>query len=146
MNVVTRSAAVLMVTTAVGAGIALPASASTNSQSGLVNVNVQNTTVQVPIAVAANVCNVAVNVLAGQLANGAAPCSATGSPSATATRGGSGSNQQSGLVNLNLQNTTVQLPVGIAANVCNVAANVLAQNLLNGADKCTAVTTPVATA
>jgi len=98
-----------------------------------------------PIAVAANVCNVAVNVLATELANGAAPCNATGSPSATATRGGGGSNnQQGGLVNLNLQNTTIQAPIGIAANICNVSVNALASQLHNGAATCSTVTSPVA--
>ena len=44
---------------------AAPADAAT--QEGLVNVAVTDITVQVPIAVAANVCDVSVNVLAEQL-------------------------------------------------------------------------------
>ena len=33
---------------------------------------------------------------------------------------------QNGLVNLNLDNITVQVPIGVAANVCDVNAAVLA--------------------
>lgn len=33
---------------------------------------------------------------------------------------------------------TIQVPVGVAANVCNVAANVLASDNKSGAAKCTA--------
>jgi len=80
-----RFAAVLA-TGAVSLGIvAGPASAQ---QDGLVNVNISGTTVQVPVAVAANLCNVAVNVLAQDLAqDGTADCNATADPDATATRG-----------------------------------------------------------
>jgi hypothetical protein len=56
---------------ALSIGVALPASAQ--QQEGLVNVNVSDidvgviANVQAPIAIAANVCGVAVNVLAEQL-------------------------------------------------------------------------------
>ena len=67
-------------------------------------------------------------------------------------------NEQGGLVNVNLSNVrteiaknlnvdvsqipvTVQVPVGVAANVCGVAANVLAQQKNGGAADCTAMNT-----
>jgi hypothetical protein len=67
--------------------------------------------------------------------------------------------QQSGLVNVNLSNiradiakdinvdvsqipVTVQAPIAVAANVCNVAANVLTQQIAQGGDaKCDATST-----
>jgi hypothetical protein len=45
--------------------VAVPVAAQ--NQEGLVNVNVSDITVQVPVAIAANVCGVAVNVLSEQL-------------------------------------------------------------------------------
>ena len=102
-----------------------------------------------PVAVAANLCNVAVNVLAQDLAqDGTADCNATADPDATATRTrGGGGPQQQGLVNLNVSGNTVQVPVAVAANVCNVAVNVLAQDLAQDetAD-CNATADPDATA
>lgn len=57
------------------------------------------------------------------------------------------STQQSGLVNVALTNTTVQIPIGVAANVCNVTANVLASgNFTPNGSPCMAVTQPGATA
>ncbi|MDQ3430196.1 MAG: hypothetical protein M3479_09660 [Actinomycetota bacterium] len=141
-----RFAAVLA-TGAVSLGIvAGPASAQ---QDGLVNVNISGNTVQVPVAVAANLCNVAVNVLAQDLAqDGTADCNATADPDATATRTrGGGGPQQQGLVNLNVSGNTVQVPVAVAANVCNVAVNVLAQDLAqDGTADCNATADPDATA
>jgi hypothetical protein len=147
MSVVRRSAAILVVAGGLTAGAAAPAVAApnTNAQSGLVSLNLQDTTVQVPVAVAANICNVAVNVLAQQLNNAAAPCDA--GPNATATRpspGGPNNNTQNGLVNVNIQQTTVQVPVSVAANICNVHVNALATALANNAATCTG--TPVALA
>ena len=69
--------------------------------------------------------------------------------------------QQSGLVNVNTGSIaeglaidldvdvsqipiTVQAPIGIAANVCNVAANVLAQAAQRGSAECDAQTTSTA--
>jgi Fe2+ transport system protein FeoA len=135
------------------------ASAASNDQSGLVNVNVQNLALQVPVsvavpvAVAANVCGVDVNVLAQQFANGPVSCNATSTSTAlnrsiadamTGGGGGGSSNQQSGLVNVNLQDIAIQVPVsvavpvGVAANVCDVNANVLASQLKNGPTSCDA--------
>src|SRR3712207_6077970 len=49
-----------------GVALATPASAAPNNatQTGLVNLALQDTTVQVPVALAANICGVGVNILA----------------------------------------------------------------------------------
>ena len=53
-------------------------------------------------------------------------------------------NNQSGLVNVNVQNLALQVPASVAvpvsvgANVCGVDVNVLAQQLQNGPVSCTA--------
>jgi len=47
-----------------GVAVATPAPAQPVFQEGLVNVNVQDVTVQVPAAVAANICDVNVGVIA----------------------------------------------------------------------------------
>ena len=74
-----RLIALLTVTALMLALTAMPALAQTQ-QRGLVNVDVDVTDnvviVQVPIAVAANVCDVSVNVLAQQLKNGPTTCEA----------------------------------------------------------------------
>lgn len=127
---------------------AVPASAQSTQQSGLVNVALTNTTIQVPVAVAANICNVTANVIAANnfTPNGG-PCTATSTPSATGGGGGGGNTSQQGLVNVSLTNTTVQIPIGVAANVCNVTANVLASgNFTPNGSPCMAVTRPGATA
>ena len=93
-------------------------------QEGLVNVNVSDITAQVPLAVAANLCDVSVNVLATQLTAPEAECDATAKSIASGAEGGDGANQE-GLVNVNISDVTVQAPVALAANVCDVTANVL---------------------
>jgi hypothetical protein len=138
------------------------ASAQTNDQSGLVNVNVQNLALQVPasvavpVSLAANVCGVDVNLLAQQLQNGPVSCTATSNSAAlsqsiadamTGQGGGAASNHQSGLVNVNLQDIAIQVPVslavpiGVAANVCDVNANVLAHQAKSGSATCDATST-----
>ena len=146
------------------AAVSTPALAANNQQSGLVNVNVQDVTAQVPVTVsvpvgvAADVCNVGAAVLAQQANAGQASCTAvTGSTALnqaiaqSITTGGSGSNnQQSGLVNVNVQGLTIQapisvaVPVGVAANVCNVSAAVLADQANAGGASCTATSTSMA--
>jgi hypothetical protein len=131
-----------------------PAHAQTNTQNGLVNVNLQNLSLaipvsaSVPIGVAANVCGL--NVLAIQQANNT--CTATSNNFAlskaiatamTGTGGNGAHNNQSGLVNVNVQNlalavpVSVSLPIGLAANVCGV--NVLA--IQQAGNTCDATTT-----
>jgi hypothetical protein len=116
---------------------AAPASAQT-TQNGLVNVAVVNNTVQVPIAVAANVCGLQVGVLATALQQGPVTCTANGTATATAPAAGAGGTNQQGLVNLAITDNTIQVPVGIAANICGVQAGVLANQLRQGAAHCNA--------
>ena len=134
------------------------------AQSGLVNVNVSNlavqlpVNVQVPVGIAANVCNVPVSVLAQQANTGSATCDATTTSTALnnamtqqmVAGGGGGPTAQSGLVNVNVSNLAVQLPVnvqvpiGVAANVCNVPVAVLANQMNSGGASCTASSTSTA--
>jgi uncharacterized protein YggE len=59
-----RILALFATTAMMVAMLAMPASAQ---QTGLVNVNIEDTTIQVPIAVAANLCDIDVAVLAVQV-------------------------------------------------------------------------------
>ena len=76
-----------------------------------------------PIGVAANVCNVSADVLSQAIGSpsGVGDCDAVAEP--TATGGGNGSTRQQGLVNIAV--TDVNIPIGVAANVCNVSVSVL---------------------
>jgi coenzyme F420-reducing hydrogenase gamma subunit len=130
--------AVLFATAALSAGLAAgPASAQT--QSGLINANISDNTVQVPVAVAANICDVDVNVLVQNLVEtGQTTCEADADGIATAAGGGGGGGgaNQEGLVNINIEDNTVQIPISVAANVCDVSVNVLAQDLSDGSATC----------
>ena len=115
-------------------------------QSGLVNVAVVDNTVQIPIGIAANVCDVAVNVLSVATFTSPADCTAMAPATAYSTGGGGGGGgSQSGLVNLWVSNNTIQVPIGIAANICDVAVNVLAQGTATGPAHCDAVGNATAT-
>lgn len=104
-------------------------------QEGLVNVSVDDNTVQVPVSVAANVCDLDANVLASQfVGSDKTACEIDQETAAengigTGSNGGSGNGngQQEGLVNLSVDGNTLQVPVGVAANVCDVDANVIAE-------------------
>jgi hypothetical protein len=131
----------LAVTAAAVTAVTLAGGATAQNQSGLVNVAVVDNTVQIPIGVAANVCGVSVNVLAQNIAAGPATCDAVAGATATSAGGnggGGGNTNQQGLVNLTVENNTIQVPVGIAANICGVAANVLAQDVATGGANCDA--------
>jgi hypothetical protein len=126
-------------------GLASTAAAQPN-QSGLVNVAVVDNTVQIPIGVAANVCGVAVNILASATATAPVNCTAVSGAEARSTgNGGGGGGNQQGLVNLYVADNTVQVPIGIAANICGVTANVLAANTFSGPASCDAVGNATAT-
>jgi hypothetical protein len=110
-------------------------------QQGLVNINLEDVTVQVPISVAANVCDVTVAVLAQDLQDGSADCTAISNATAEFAGGGNqgGQTKQEGLINVNIQDTTIQVPIAAAANICDVDVFVLVQNVLeNGATQCDA--------
>jgi len=124
--------AVAALALAVGSG---PAFAQ---QEGLVNVNVEGVNIQVPVGVAAQVCpNVSANVIAEARGTQTAVCEidqATAAEHNIAVGQGQGQGQdqgqQSGLVNVNVEGVNVQVPVGIAAQICpNVSANVIAESV-----------------
>ena len=122
-----------------------PASAA--QQSGLVNVDLSNNTVQVPVAVAANVCGVQANVIATGNFGGNALCTSASRSTATGGGGGGGgSTDQQGLINVAITGNTVQVPIGVAADVCGVQANVIASNNFGGNAVCTAISRPSASA
>jgi hypothetical protein len=131
--------------------MALPASAVTHGnlpldelpplQEGLINVNVSDVVVQLPIAVAANVCDTNVNALAEQIALGDTDCDAVAESGATVpwndgNRNGNG--QQRGLVNVNVSDIIVQAPISVAANICDTNVNVLARQIRTGDTACNA--------
>jgi hypothetical protein len=136
-----RLAAVVSVC-AVAMAFAAPAQAQ-NQQEGLVNVALEDIVVQLPIAIAANVCDV--NVVLAELADQGGTCRATADSAANAGPTGGGSTQQEGLVNVLVDDVVVQVPVALAANICDVNVAVLA-NVLDDESACTAVTGADATA
>jgi hypothetical protein len=114
------------IATAAFAASAVPASAQTNQQ-GLVNVAVEDVTVQVPVSVAANICDVNVGVLA-RIRDQARQCDATADSAASAGASGpDGPVNQEGLVNVLLDDVLVQVPVAVAANICDLNVAVLAE-------------------
>ena len=100
----------------------------TPPQEGLVNVNVSGVRIQVPISVAANICDVNVNVLARQL-DAPAECEANAESDAVSAGIEGPPPEQNGLVNVNISDVIVQLPITVAANVCDVNVNVLASQI-----------------
>lgn len=126
--------ACLLATGALAVGVgASTAGAQTPDQEGLVNVNVSGVVIQVPISVAANICDVNVNVLSEQL-DLPAECQANAESDAVSVGAESPPAEQDGLVNVNIQNVVVQLPITVAANVCDVNVNVLSAQLDAPAD------------
>ena len=126
--------------------VAGASAAAAQNQSGLVNVAIVDNTVQIPMGIAANVCGLAVNVLAQNIATGDTACDAVAGATATRSGGaGGGGGNQEGLVNLFVANNTIQVPIGIAANICGVAANVLAQQVHTGGAECDALGNATAT-
>lgn len=121
--------------------MAAPSAGAQTRQEGLVNVNADD--INVPIGVAANVCNVSANVLSQAIGSpsGVGDCDAVADPTATGG-GGNGSTRQEGLVNISI--TDVDIPIGVAANVCNVSVSVLSSAIgsPSGAGRCDALADP----
>lgn len=117
-----------------------PATAQTQ-QEGLVNVNLENIDIGVPVSVAANICDVDVNVLARSIQSGETACEADAASGAVFGPGNNGGSntKQNGLVNVNVSDVVVKVPVSVAANICDLDVNVLAQQLELGNRTCTAV-------
>jgi hypothetical protein len=131
--------AVMLAVGTMGVGVADANSHPT--QQGLVNVYADDVNVQIPVAVAANICGVAVNVLVSEINQGAVDCEVEGVAIAQNERGNNGgpAPRQEGLVNVALTDINVQVPVAVAANICGVAVNVLAQNVEQGGVDCEAI-------
>ncbi len=113
-------------------GVVVSSAAAAN-QNGLVNINLEDNVVQVPVSVAANVCDVEVAVLVNLLADvGETACTSEAFSGATVERrpNGGGATRQDGLINVNLENNTVQIPIAAAANICDVDVAVLVGAIL----------------
>ena len=147
MRKMTKTAATLCVSAVAAFGFTGAASAQVppGNQAGdsLVNVQVGDVTVLVPVSVAAALCDVNVNVLAQQLDTGDATCEATAESVATPGTGGNGGGNQAGnsLVNVQIGDITAKIPVAVAAALCDVNVNVLARQLQLGEATCTATGT-----
>jgi hypothetical protein len=136
-----RAATTTTAALALGLTMSAPAMAQPNdaNQEGLVNLALQDTNVQLPIAIAADVCGVAVNALAQSTATAPVECTADGVSTANRERGGPNSANQNGLVNVAVQETNVQVPVAVAANICGIAVNLLATTTVVGPTTCDAL-------
>ena len=129
-------------------GSVAPAFADDGNQAGdtLVNVQISDVTVQVPISVAANLCDIDVNILSAQASQGNTTCTATAQsvaislPDSGGGKSGTGSGNEAGdsLVNLQIDDVTLQVPISVAANICDVSVNVLSLQLETGTVTCTA--------
>ncbi len=115
----------------------VPGYGAGGAQEGLVNVSVDGNTVQVPVGIAANACDIDANVLAQDFAGADETACEIDQETAAANNvpgyggggaGGGGNGAQNGLVNLSVDGNTVQVPIGVAANVCDLDANVLARD------------------
>jgi hypothetical protein len=100
-------------------GAITPAAAQV--QSGLVNVAVGDVTIQVPIAVAANICDTTVAILVGELRDdGRTTCDTVAGSEAEVSRGPAETpTVQQGLVNVAIGDVTVQVPIAVALNLCD---------------------------
>lgn len=139
--------ATLLVASLAAIAAVSPASAATNrAGDSLVNVQVGDITILVPVAVAANLCDIDVNVLSDQVEAGDTTCDATAESIASPGDGSEGSTNIGGnsLVNVQIGDITALIPIAVAANVCDVAVNVLAQQLGTGEATCDAVSTSTA--
>lgn len=122
--------------------LSLAAGPASAQQAGLVNVNVSGVDVQLPIAVAANICDTNVNILAVQLRHGGATCDATAESEAVFPNDENGNSTappaQAGLVNVNISDVTIQVPLAVAANLCDTNINALALQFRTGGATCDA--------
>src|SRR4051794_17882365 len=134
MSISKRPLVAALSTCAIALGVSAgPASAQ---QSGLVNVDLSNNTVQVPVAVAADICGVQANVLAAGNFGGNALCSSASRSTATGGGGGGGSTQQQGLVNVSITGNTGQVPLGVAAGFCRAPGKVVPVDHFGGKAVC----------
>jgi hypothetical protein len=127
----------------IGLGVTGPASAQNTAGDSLVNVQVGDVTVQLPIAIAANVCDTSVNALARQTKVGPTSCTAVSDAQATPPQGPGGHQNNAGnsLVNVQIGDVTILVPIGIAANICDTSVNLLAEQNKFGRTTCEAQST-----
>jgi hypothetical protein len=138
---------VMALTGMLSLGAAAPAMAQGNRAGDtLVNVQISDVTVLIPVSVAANLCDINVNVLADQVRTGDTDCEATAESVASPGPGGGGGGNRAGdsLVNVQISDVDVFVPIGIAANLCDVNANILAKQLRTGDATCTATAESIA--
>lgn len=127
---------------ALAIALVAPVSAANQAGDSLVNVQISDVTVAVPIGIAANLCDINANVLAEQLRAGDTDCEATAESIATPGTGDHGGNRAGdSLVNVQIDDLEVLLPISVAANICDVNVNVLATQLALGDATCEAVAT-----
>ncbi len=121
---------------------------SAQQQEGLVNLNISdnNTVIQVPVAVAVQLCDISANVIAEKRDRGETACNITQEQANEANLSGPGLGQgqgqqaqQEGLVNINVEGnqTALQVPVAVAVQLCDVSANVIAKKRDRGETACT---------
>src|SRR4051812_9510707 len=141
MSISKRPLVAALATSALALGVSAgPASAQ---QNGLVNVDLSNNNVQVPVAVAATICGVQANVIASNNFAGNALCTSASRSTATGGGGGGGGGApQSGLINVAITGNNVQVPIGIAADICGVQANVIATGNFGGNTTCRSIARP----
>lgn len=125
---------------AAGIGLAAVPAAAQPEQNGLVNVYVEDVTVQVPVSVALNLCDVNISVLVDTFEDDAAPCHSDGGSIALTETGDRGSApvRQGGLVNVALTDVTAQIPIALAATLCNIDVAVLVGGFEDAAAACEA--------
>ena len=126
---------------ALAIALVAPVSAANRAGDSLVNVQISDVTVALPISIAANVCDVNINVLAQMADVGDATCTADAESIATPGTGdGTGGGNQAGdsLVNVQVDDLFILVPVAVAANICDVNVNVLAAQLRLGEAACEA--------
>ncbi|MGR3572877.1 hypothetical protein [Brevirhabdus sp.] len=124
---------------------------SSADQTGLVNVSVDDNVVQVPVGVAANACGVDVSALSGFLGSDETACSIDQSTAAQngikaaknnagndpKIKQGSDGGDQSGLVNVSVDDNVVQVPISVAANVCDLDISALSEFVGSDDTACT---------
>ena len=84
------------------------------------------------------------DVIATNNFGGNAVCTSASRSTASGGGGGGGNTSQQGLVNVAITGNTIQVPIGIAANVCGVQADVIASGNFGGNATCSSITRAVA--
>lgn len=138
----------LVLTLAMAGGV-LAAPGGNQADDSLINIQVDDVTVLVPVAVAANLCDINVNLLAAQVDAGRTTCTATAesqaSPGWNSGNGGNGGNRAGDtLINVQISDVLVAVPIALALNICDADVNVLALQFAAGRTTCTATASSMA--